>query len=63
MVDVTYLAAYKESSAKENSMAEKITVVASKSETVVTRLVTGVELKLKQSGKHWTLTAKPEKAK
>lgn len=44
-------------------MAEKITVVASKSETVVTRLVAGVELKLKQSGKHWTLTAKSEKAK
>ena len=63
MVDVTDLTAYKESSEKENSMADKITVVASKSETVVTRLVTGVELKLKQSGKHWTLTAKPEKAK
>lgn len=44
-------------------MADKITVVALKSETVVTRLVTGVELKLKQSGKHWTLTAKPEKSK
>lgn len=44
-------------------MAEKITVVASKSETVVTRIISGVELKLKQSGKHWTLTAKSEKAK
>ena len=63
MVDVIELSTYKESSAKENNMAEKITVVASKSETVVTRLVAGVELKLKQSGKHWTLTAKPEKAK
>ena len=63
MVDVIELSTYKESSAKENNMAEKITVVASKSETVVTRLVAGVELKLKQSGKHWVLTAKPEKSK
>lgn len=44
-------------------MADKITVKATPSETTVTRVVTGVELKLKQSGKHWTLTAKPEKAK
>ena len=28
-----------------------------------TRLVSGVELALKQSGKHWTLSAKPRKAK
>lgn len=63
MVDVIELSTYKESSEKENNVAEKITVVASKSETVVTRLVAGVELKLKQSGKHWVLTAKPEKSK
>ena len=41
----------------------KMTVVATRSETVITRLVTGVELALKQSGKSWTLTAKPEKSK
>jgi hypothetical protein len=63
MVDVIALAAYKESSEGEDDMADKITVVATKSETVITRLVTGVELALKQSGKHWTLTAKPEKNK
>ena len=44
-------------------MAEKLTVVASKTETTITRLVAGVELALKQSGKHWVLSAKPEKAK
>lgn len=52
---------YKESSEGENNM--KMTVVATRSETVITRLVTGVELALKQSGKSWTLTAKPEKSK
>jgi len=52
---------YKDSSEGENNM--KMTVVATRSETVITRLVTGVELALKQSGKHWTLTAKPEKSK
>jgi hypothetical protein len=52
---------YKESSATENDM--KMTVIATRSETVITRLVAGVELALKQSGKHWTLTAKPEKSK
>lgn len=61
MVDVIDFAAYKESSEGENDM--KMTVVATRSETTITRLVTGVELALKQSGKHWTLTAKPEKAK
>jgi len=38
-------------------MAERITVVASKGSTTITRLVAGVELALKQSGKHWTLSA------
>lgn len=52
---------YKDLSATENIMAEKITVVATKSETVITRLICGVELALKQSGKHWQLSAKPAK--
>ena len=52
---------YKDSSEGENNM--KMTVVATRSETVITRLVTGVELALKQNGKSWTLTAKPEKSK
>lgn len=39
----------------------KLTVVASKGSTTITRLVAGVELALKQSGKHWTLSAKPRK--
>lgn len=54
---------YCEPSTQETDMAEKITVVAARSETIVTRLVSGVELALKQSGQHWTLSAKPEKAK
>lgn len=54
---------YKESSTEEKNMADRITVVASKSETTITRLIAGVELALKQSGKRWILTAKPEKAK
>lgn len=60
MVDVIELAAYKESSEGDKDMAERITVVATKSETIITRLVSGVELALKQSGKHWILSAKPE---
>jgi hypothetical protein len=60
LVDESNESDYKELSAMENQMAEKITVVASKSETTVTRLVAGVELKLQQSGKHWLLSAKPE---
>lgn len=44
-------------------MADKIIVTATAAETTVTRLVSGVELALKQSGKHWTLSAKPEKKK
>ena len=63
MVDVIELATYKESSATEKDMTDRITVVATRSETVVTRLIAGVELALKQSGKHWTLSAKPEKSK
>jgi hypothetical protein len=55
MVDVTELAAYKDVSTKETDM--KITVVASKGSTTITRLVAGVELALKQSGKSWTLSA------
>lgn len=35
----------------------KLTVVASKGSTTITRLVCGVELALKQSGKSWTLSA------
>lgn len=37
-------------------MADKISVVATRSETTVTRLIAGVELALKQSGKHWMLS-------
>lgn len=59
VVDNTYC----ELSAKENIMADKLTVVATRSETVTTRLVAGVELALKQSGKHWTLSAKPKESK
>jgi len=61
MVDVIDFAAYKESSEGDKPMADKIIVTATAAETTVTRLVSGVELALKQSGKHWTLTAKPEK--
>lgn len=42
-------------------MAERITVEATRSETTVTRLICGVELALKTSGKAWTLSAKPTK--
>lgn len=61
MVDVTELVSYKDSSTEENIMAEKIQVVASKGGVTVTRLIAGVELALKQSGKHWTLSARPAK--
>ena len=63
MIDVIEFSDYKESSQGDSDMADKITVTASKAETVVTRFISGVELALKQSGKHWTLTAKPEKSK
>ena len=63
MVDVIELSTYTESSAKENNVADRITVVASKSETTITRLIAGVELALKQSGKRWVLSVKPEKTK
>lgn len=56
MIDSNYESPYKQLSAKENNMAEKITVVATPSETIVTRLVAGVELALRQSGKHWMLS-------
>ena len=52
---------YKDLSATENIMAERITVVATRSETTITRLITGVELALKQSGKSWSLSARPVK--
>jgi hypothetical protein len=55
MVDVLEESTYKDSSTKETDM--KLTVVASKGSTTITRLVCGVELALKQSGKHWTLSA------
>lgn len=55
MIDVLEESTYKDSSTKENDM--KTTVVASKDSTTVTRLVCGVELALKQSGKSWTLSA------
>ena len=61
MVDVIDLTSYKDSSTEENIMAEKIQVVASKGGMTVTRLIAGVELALKQSGKHWTLSARPAK--
>jgi len=54
---------YKESSTEEKNMADRITVVASKSETTVTRLIAGVELALKQSGKRWILSVKPKESK
>ena len=63
MVDVIELSTYKESSTEEKNMADRITVVACKSETTVTRLIAGVELVLKQSGKRWVLSVKPEKTK
>lgn len=63
MLELVVDNAYKESSTEENDMTDRITVVASKSETVITRLVAGVELALKQSGKHWILSVKPEKSK
>ena len=63
MLELVVDNSYKESSTKEKIMAERLTVVASRSETVITRLVSGVELALKQSGKHWVLSAKPEKSK
>ena len=48
---------YKDLSAmQEIEMAERITAVASKGSVTITRLVAGVELALKQSGKHWTLS-------
>jgi hypothetical protein len=56
MIDVLEESTYKDLSAmQENEM--KITVVASKGSTTITRLVAGVELALKQSGKSWTLSA------
>jgi hypothetical protein len=55
MIDVLEESTYKDSSTKENDM--KLTVVASKGSTTITRLVCGVELALKQSGKSWTLSA------
>ncbi len=42
-------------------MADKITATPSDNGVTVTRLVAGVELKLRTSGKHWILTAKPSK--
>lgn len=61
MLELVVDNSYKDLSEGENDM--KMTVVATRSETVITRLVIGVELALKQSGKSWTLTAKPEKSK
>jgi hypothetical protein len=55
MVDVLEESTYKDSLTKETDM--KLTVVASKGSTTITRLVCGVELALKQSGKSWTLSA------
>lgn len=63
MVDVIDFSAYKESSEGDKAMAERITVVATKSETTITRLVAGVELALRNSGKSWTLSVKPGKQK
>lgn len=57
MLEIIVDNAYCETSTKEKNMAEKLTVVASKGSTTITRLVAGVELALKQSGKHWTLSA------
>jgi hypothetical protein len=63
MLELVVDNAYCDLSTQEKMMADRITVAASKSETTITRLVTGVELALKQSGKHWTLSVKPEKSK
>lgn len=61
MVELYDLARYKGLSATEDNMAERITVQATRGETVVTRLICGVELALKTSGNMWTLSAKPVK--
>lgn len=63
MLELVVDNSYKDLSTEEKNMADRITVVASKSETTITRLIAGVELALKQSGKHWVLSVKPEKAK
>lgn len=55
MIDVLEESTYKDVSTKENDM--KLTVVPTKSGATITRLVCGVELALKQSGKSWTLSA------
>ena len=55
MLELVVDNSYCELSTKETDM--KITVVASKGSTTITRLVAGVELALKQSGKSWTLSA------
>lgn len=56
MLEVLEESTYKDLSAMQETDM-KITVVASKGSTTITRLVAGVELALKQSGKHWTLSA------
>ena len=55
MIDATPESLYVYLSTKETDM--KITVVPTKSGATITRLICGVELALKQSGKSWTLSA------
>lgn len=54
-MDTTNESMYVYLSTKETDM--KITVVPTKSGATITRLICGVELALKQSGKSWTLSA------
>ena len=61
MIDVIDLAGYKNLSAKEKQMKTQTTVTPNGS--ITTRLIAGVELKLVEMGKKWTLTVQPEKAK
>ena len=63
MLELVVDNSYKDLSTEEKMMADRITVVASKSETTVTRLIAGVELALKQSGKRWVLSVKPKESK
>lgn len=40
-------------------MTDKMTVTAQPGRTTVTRLVSGVELKMVRDGVHWTVKAQP----
>lgn len=40
---------------------ERVRIVATPEATTTTRLVSGIELKMKQAGVHWTLSARKAK--